>query len=245
MLFRSAETTVDISGGIINACGDRGITAIESINITGGTVLATATDNQVTNITSTQGAMLMTYTAEWKKGNVIDVVNNGTTVLSATPIKKFTYALVSSPELKADATYSVLTGGINMQHGTPTELSFVMTGAVTEFTGVQAIDGLVSVVSSINLSNSGTTVAGSGVTVAGSIVTINQPGTYQVFGTLDDGQIIVDVDKTVYSNPDTDNVTLVMNNVNITNKNSAPIYVVSIEDKCSIELARLSAIGSR
>ena len=132
-----AETTVDISGGIINACGDRGITAIESLNITGGTVLATATDNQATNVTSTQGAMLMTYATEWKKGNAIDVVENGTTVFSANPIKKFTYVLVSSPELKADATYSVLTGGANMQHSTPAEGNFVMIDIVTEFLDVQ------------------------------------------------------------------------------------------------------------
>ncbi|HHX56662.1 MAG TPA: carbohydrate-binding domain-containing protein, partial [Clostridiales bacterium] len=131
-----AETTVDISGGIINACGDRGITAIESINITGGTVLATATDNQATNVSSTQGTMLMTYATEWKKGNAIGVVENGTTVFSANPIKKFTYVLVSSPELKADATYSVLTGGINMRHGTQAESNFDMIDIVTEFLDV-------------------------------------------------------------------------------------------------------------
>ena len=234
-----AETTVDISDGIIIACGDRGITATEAVNITGGTVLATATDNQAANVTSTQGTLLMTYAAEWKKGNAIDIMINDTVVLNVIPIKKFTYALVSSPQLTAEASYSVLTGGVQMQHSTSTEGIFAMTGGVTEFTGIQAIgEKLAATESIINLSNSGPTVTGTGVFANGNIVTISQPGKYQVYGSIDDGQIVVDVDKTVYSNPDTDNVTLVMNNVNIANKDSSPIYVESIKDKCTIELAK-------
>ncbi len=42
-----AETTIDISDGIVIAGGDRGLTAVTAVNITGGTVIATATDKQV------------------------------------------------------------------------------------------------------------------------------------------------------------------------------------------------------
>ena len=75
-------------------------------------------------------------------------------------------------------------------------------------------------------------------TQKGDIITITKPGTYQISGNSADGQIIIDVDKTVYNNSDTDKVTLVLNGVNIFSKNSAPIYVKNIEDKVIIELAK-------
>ena len=59
---------------------------------------------------------------------------------------------------------------------------------------------------------------GDGITVDGTAVTVNKAGTYSFSGTLNDGQIIVDV-------PKTDKVTLVFRGVDIHCSSSAPVYV--------------------
>ncbi len=63
-------------------------------------------------------------------------------------------------------------------------------------------------------------IDGSGVTVDGSKVVINSAGTYGFTGTLKDGQIVVNAGKE-------DNVKIVLNGVDITSTNSAPIYSMS------------------
>lgn len=63
-------------------------------------------------------------------------------------------------------------------------------------------------------------IYGSGVTVDGSKVVINSAGTYGFTGTLKDGQIVVNAGKE-------DNVKIVLNGVDITSTNSAPIYSMS------------------
>ncbi|MBE5939390.1 MAG: carbohydrate-binding domain-containing protein [Lachnospiraceae bacterium] len=60
-------------------------------------------------------------------------------------------------------------------------------------------------------------------------VIINEPGTYVLSGTLADGQVNINVDAT-------EKVQLVLNGVDITCKDSAPIYVVNA-DKVVITLA--------
>lgn len=233
-----AETTIDISDGDITACGDKGLTGVTGVNITGGNVLATATDNQVSGVTSSQGTMLMTYAAEWSKGNTISVLDNNTEIFSATPIKKFTYVLLSSPDLNASGSYTVKTADAKMLHSTSSTGVFAMNNTITEFTGVVAMDGeIVSTDSTITFNSSNATVTGDGVSASGSTATITMPGTYQVYGNSESAEIIVNVDKTVYSNSETDKVTLVLNGVNLSNSNTAPVNVVSIEDKCVIELA--------
>ncbi len=66
-------------------------------------------------------------------------------------------------------------------------------------------------------------VDGVGTTVDNNKVTITSAGTYSINGTLQDGQIVVD-------SADTENVYLVLNNVNLTCTNSAPIYVKSAKN---------------
>jgi hypothetical protein len=61
-------------------------------------------------------------------------------------------------------------------------------------------------------------VQGSGVVVEGTIATITSTGTYSISGTLNDGQIIVDT-------VDEETVVLILNGVDITCSNGAPIYV--------------------
>lgn len=69
----------------------------------------------------------------------------------------------------------------------------------------------------ITLTGSAAEVKGSGATADGSTVTITQAGSYTVSGSLDDGRIIVDAGKD-------DTVELILNGVDISCSNSAPIY---------------------
>jgi hypothetical protein len=80
----------------------------------------------------------------------------------------------------------------------------------------------------IKLNGSGAAISGSGAEAAGSAVTITAAGTYVLSGTLDEGQIIVDVAKT-------DNVRLILNGVDIHNSSSSAIYVKEA-DKVIISL---------
>ena len=81
----------------------------------------------------------------------------------------------------------------------------------------------------IKLAQDATTVEGDGVTVAGNKITVGKAGTYIFTGTLTDGQILVNVEKT-------EKVRLVLAGVSITNNSQAAIYVVSA-DKVGITLA--------
>lgn len=62
------------------------------------------------------------------------------------------------------------------------------------------------------------TVDGNGATVENNKVTITSAGTYSIKGSISDGQIIV-------NSGDEDKVYIILNGVNITCSNSAPIYV--------------------
>lgn len=83
--------------------------------------------------------------------------------------------------------------------------------------------------SHITLSDAGCAADSKNVAVDGSIVTITGEGDYIVSGTLSDGMIIVDVDKS-------EKVQLVLNGVDIMSEASAAIYVKKA-DKVFITLA--------
>lgn len=68
-----------------------------------------------------------------------------------------------------------------------------------------------------------------GVSINGTTATISAAGEYTVSGTLNDGQIIVNTEKT-------EKVTLILNGVNITCNTSSPIYVMSC-DSVTVTLA--------
>ncbi|MTM43133.1 carbohydrate-binding domain-containing protein, partial [Turicibacter sanguinis] len=76
----------------------------------------------------------------------------------------------------------------------------------------------VSANATIQLKQDQTTVEGNGVSIDGNTITITSGGTYNISGTLTDGQIIVD-------SSDELDVELVLNGVEITSSSSAPIYV--------------------
>lgn len=78
-------------------------------------------------------------------------------------------------------------------------------------------DDIGEVTCNINLDSS-ITVSGTGATVSDNKVTITSGGVYEISGTSSNCQIIVNSESE-------DNVYLVLNNVNLTYENSAPIYV--------------------
>ncbi len=82
----------------------------------------------------------------------------------------------------------------------------------------------------ITLSGDAIAVEGAGAVVNDSSVTITAAGTYDISGTLDNGQIIVET-------ADKDPVVLILNGVDITYATSAPIYVSNAE-KVIITLAQ-------
>ncbi len=87
----------------------------------------------------------------------------------------------------------------------------------------------------IKLNGNTIEVTGTGSVVNGSKVTINEPGTYTVTGKLDNGQIIVDVDKTAYPEGA---VELSFEGVDITSSDNSPVYINSIADECAISVKK-------
>lgn len=72
--------------------------------------------------------------------------------------------------------------------------------------------------STITLADGQSETNSSAVKISGDIVTIRKDGVYLLSGSLTDGQIVIDANKT-------DKIQLVLKGVNITCKTSAPIYV--------------------
>ena len=70
----------------------------------------------------------------------------------------------------------------------------------------------------ITLSDDGVKLSGSGVKADDAAVTITKSGSYEITGTLSDGQIIVDADKNA-------DITLILSGASISCSTSAPIYV--------------------
>ncbi len=74
----------------------------------------------------------------------------------------------------------------------------------------------------IRLEGGSIAVEGSGVSVSGKIATVTAAGVYNIQGTLNDGQIMVDTQ-------DAGTVTLILNGATLTNTTSAPIYIANAE----------------
>lgn len=87
------------------------------------------------------------------------------------------------------------------------------------------------IIAEIKLNGKAVTIEGDGAKAENSTVTITKEGIYRLSGSLDDGQIIVDADKA--------KVQLVLDNVDITCKNSSPIYGKN-SDKIFVTLAENS-----
>lgn len=81
----------------------------------------------------------------------------------------------------------------------------------------------------VSLGGSSAQASGQGVVVDGSVVTVGSEGTYVFEGSLDDGQIVVDVS-------DSEKVQIVLNGVTVHNEDGPAIYVKNA-DKCFVTLA--------
>ncbi|MCI9176193.1 MAG: carbohydrate-binding domain-containing protein [Lachnospiraceae bacterium] len=75
---------------------------------------------------------------------------------------------------------------------------------------------------SIQLSDDGSACESDAVLIEGNTITITDEGTYILSGTLTDGMVAVAAE-------DTDKVQLVLNNVNISNSESAALYILSAD----------------
>lgn len=254
-----AATALNISGGTVIASGDRGFTLDENgtLAITGGDVLATATDYAfgmdssgaaVTVDTSgcTQGVVQLDYAAEWKKSNAVTLKKGSDTVFEMTPNKKYTYVLASGAKLSGTDSYTLYTGGTQMTHSGSDNGTFAMTGTLTKFTDVKELTGgsefpdddsvvtaLVYSGSSVTATNaSGGVVSNpSNLTISGANVTITASSEISVSGESTSGQLAVNVDKT--AEPE-GKVVLNLEELTLSNSSAAPIYVEAIGDEVQI-----------
>lgn len=248
-----ASTAINISGGTVIAGGDRGFRLDDggALNITGGDVLATATDYQFTGSTesvdlsgSTQGIMMLDFAVEQSKNQLITVQQNGKTVYEMTTNKKCSYALLSGSGIAGNGVYTVALNGTGYRYAvapgsTTPATSFAMEGNATEFYNVEpdstTMDSDLATISFsgsgvqlLNASGSDVTNNVEGVTVNGSTVTITVPGSFTVTGENSNARIEVNVDKTTYA---AGVVELLLKNASLSNSTMAPIYVESIGDE--------------
>ena len=128
-----AETDITISGGDVAAFGDKGLTAVGSVNISGGNVVATATDNQCETLSSTeQPTLMLDFTKEWSKNNPIAVTDSSNNVIiEKNTLKKYRYAVVSSADIKS-GDLKVFAGGIKMRHSGGTTFKSGMPAKFTD-----------------------------------------------------------------------------------------------------------------
>ncbi len=253
-----AATSIDISGGTVVAGGDRGFRLDDAglLNITGGDIIATATDYQLTDSVSsaatidmsgsTQTVVFLDYAAEQTKNQAVTLKNGGTTVYEMTANKKFSYVIASSQSL-TNGTYNLYTGGVQQGHTNGTVADFAVTNGA-EFTAIAALGGAVvtpgddtdTVATAIEYSGSSVTAKNasgaaiaspSNLTISGSTVTITVPSVLSVSGSSTSAQIIVDCDKTTYAEGV---VELDLIGAELSNSSAAPIYVKQIGDECQI-----------
>ena len=245
-----AGTTIDISGGVLVAGGDRGLTATDGINITGGEVYATATDNQVDpNLLagSTRTIALLNCIDDttnekdgmWKKVNAISSSANNKVEFT----KKYKYVLISESAMNGAKScgFTNLGTGAKVTHTDGTQTQFQLS-SVTVFENVDPSGAGSAAVVTPPVSTDGYTITLSGdsvetnapadvASVSNGTVTITKAGVFAVSGKGTGSQIVVDVDKTAY--PDSV-VELDLTGVDMTNTSTAPIYVASIGDEVQI-----------
>ena len=112
-----SETEMDLTGGTVQACGDRGLKAGGKISLDGCTLLATATDNPCENLGATvQPSMQAAFVKQWSKNNPIALTDaSGKTVFDLNTLKKYRYAVISAPELRSGTDYELWAGGIQVE----------------------------------------------------------------------------------------------------------------------------------
>lgn len=245
-------TTIDISGGVLVAGGDRGLTAATGLNITGGDVYATATDYQIdTKLMSgtTQTTVLLNCIDDptnekdgtWKKANTI--ASNGSKIEFT---KKYKYVLISNSSIKDMRSC----GFINLSNGgqvaytdeSGKQTLFQLNVGVNVFDNVDPSGTAADEPSPVPDTTDGYTITLSGAAIAtnapadtasvnNGVLTISKEGVFTVTGEGNGSQIVVDVDKTAY--PDSV-VELDLAGMSLTNSNTAPVYVASIGNEVQL-----------
>lgn len=256
-----ASTSIDISGGTIVAGGDRGfrLDTAGLLNITGGDIIATATDYALYNAAtsgaaidmsgSTQTVLFLDYAAEQTKDQAVTLKNGGNTAYEMTANKKFSYVMVSGSGLSTNATYNLYTGGVQQGHTNGTAADFAVTQNGAYFTAIAALSGGEVITPTPTDDNVATKVSFSGntataynaagtvltsasnLTVSGATVNITVPSVLEVNGSSTSAQIIVDCDKTTYADGVCE---LDLTGADLSNSTAAPIYVKQIGDECQI-----------
>jgi len=240
-----AGTTIDVTDGILIAGGDRGLTAVEAINLVNGNVYATATDNQVDTkllAGTTKTTVLLNCIDDatnekdgtWKKANTISA--SGKTEYAFT--KKYKYVLISDAYINGakSCSFTNLGTGAQVTHTDGTQTQFQLS-TVTVFENVDpAGSNITPPVPAGDPTSDGYTITLSGATaqsnapedtvsVSNGTVTIKKEGTFAVSGKSSGVQIMVDVDKTAY--PDAV-VELDLSGAEMSNDTTAPIFVNSV-----------------
>lgn len=239
------ETDVAVSGGTLVASGDRGITSVGTLTITGGDVFATATDNQAeyTENASTQNIVTLDFATEHKKAESVVFGSN-----TYTAVKKYSYALISNSSVQ-NGSYSVYTNGSQMKATEAEDGKFAVASSVSAFTAVDVLEGgetvSDSVATEIIYSESSVTMKNASgaelktadnVTINGTTATVTQPSDeITVSGQCSSGQLVVDVDKTTYADG---KVTLVFNGLELSNTTDSPVYVAAIGDEAVISVKK-------
>ncbi len=135
-----AETELNINAGNIVACGDRGLTGVLAVNITGGEVLATATDYQCENVSATQTTLVLDYWYEWAKSTEISLKQDDIVKFSQVSNKKFTYAIVSGSQLTTNSSYQLFTGRFQVIPETSSSFDFTTASSVNRFSNLLATE---------------------------------------------------------------------------------------------------------
>lgn len=129
-----ASVSAGVSGGTLVASGDRGITSEGIIYVTGGSVFATATDNQATftGNQSTQKMIGLEFAEEHSKDDAVKIDN---TEYKAS--KKYKYVLISDESLSTDKPFSVFCGDVAFTHADSADGRFMLSDEnFTQFSGL-------------------------------------------------------------------------------------------------------------
>ena len=113
-----ANTSIFITGGVTLVDGestDKNVTlnANEQLTVSGGVLIATGSVETVKSVTaaSNQGVMQLSFAQQSAATPLVVYDANGTAVVSFTPTKAYSAALISAPELQYNAPYTLCAGG--------------------------------------------------------------------------------------------------------------------------------------
>lgn len=113
-----SNSTVNISGGVTlisgpTSNGDAAFDYEISASVSGGVLVALGSGGMAENFTSAdnQGAFLVSFNTEQGKTPFAVCNESGTVIVSFTPEKSYSCALVTAPKITEGNTYTVITGG--------------------------------------------------------------------------------------------------------------------------------------